>query len=96
MMNVQQFLLCFAILHYTVDETFTFLENEYPPRSAEFNKIKNEIINDMYKNNQKVDKNFIDFLIEQDIKICCKTYESIYGELVDLPNYFKLYEPIHD
>lgn len=96
MMNVQQFLLCFAILHYTVEITFTFLEQEYIQQSQEFNKIKSGIITNMYQNNPKVDKNFIDFLIEQDITICVNTYENTFGELKDLNEFFKLYEPVLD
>ena len=90
MMNLQMFVLCFAIVLQCVEETFNFLEVQYPHKSVDYKNVKTQIISDMYENNPKIDRNLIDFIIEQDISICVKSFSDDFQALEYLSEYINL------
>lgn len=86
-MDTQMYLLCFAILHLTVERTFELMESKYGEFSEEQQSIKRDVLNFMYEQNRQVDVNFIRDLIEKEILVCVEMYEERFGKFENVKNF---------
>lgn len=93
-LDTRMYLLCFGIVHFTVEQTFEFIQSKYPEHAEELEQVKRRVIELMYLQNQEVDKNDIRDLIDKQILLCVNQFEERFGVFENLQKYFLLYDII--
>lgn len=89
-MDVQMYFLCFSIMIQCIEDTFNYLENENCSGNIEYKDFKNEILDNIYKNNGKIDKNQVTHFREWELLPCLRSFDEQHSNLESLNKYLKI------